>query len=151
MITITHQALINRPAADVFAFIADPTNDPRWCPPVLAAEQIKGKKPETGARYRQTVKPGPKKLISTLEITDFQPNQRLAWQGSNEMLAFHGWYEVEPADGGAHVTMSSKLEMKGFWRLLAPIISLASRSTAKKEFLNLKQLLENQAELAPAG
>lgn len=93
MITITHEEVIARPGADVFAFIADPTNDPHWCPPVLAAEQIEGNGPEEGARYRQTVKPGPKALTSTMEITEYQPNWRMAWEGSNEMLAFHGRYK----------------------------------------------------------
>lgn len=89
MITITHEEMIERPVADVFDFIADPTNDPQWCLPVLAAEQIKGVGPQEGVRYRQTVKPGPKALTNTLEITEYRPNRRLAWQGRNEMLTFH--------------------------------------------------------------
>lgn len=151
MITINHEEIIDRPAADVFAFIADPTNDPQWCPPVLAAEQIKGVSPQAGARYRQTVKPGPKELTNTLEITEYRPNRRMAWRGHNRMAEFHGRYDVEPANEGARVFMSSSLKLKGLWRLLTPIISLASRSATKEEFQNLKQSLESKpAKLSAA-
>lgn len=146
MITITHEETINRPVEEVFAFIADPTNDPRWCPPVLEAEQVTGNGPEKGARFRQIVKPGPKKLTNSMEITAYQPNRRIAWQGSNEMLEFHGWYEVEADNGGARVAMTSRLEARGIFRLLEPFLGRASRSVAVEEFKNLKQLLESERE-----
>jgi len=146
MITITHEETINRPVEEVFAFIADPTNDPRWCPPVLEAEQIAGDGPETGARYRQVVKPGPKRLTSVMEMTEYLPNRRVAWKGGNEMLEFHGRYEVEAVNGGARVVMTSNLAARGILRLLEPLLRRASRDVAVEEFRNLKRLLESQRE-----
>ena len=144
MITITHEETINRPVEDLFAFIADPTNDPRWCPPVLEAEQVAGNGPEEGARYRQIVKPGPKQLTNNMAITEYEPNRRIAWQGSNEMLEFHGRYEVGAVNGGTRVVMTSNLAARGILRLLEPLLSRASRSVAEEEFQNLKQLLEGE-------
>ena len=149
MIDIRYETIIDRADAKVFAFIANPANDPHWCPPVLEAEQIAGDGPAKGARFRQIVKPGPKRLTNTLEITEFEPNRRMAWEGSNGMMDFHGHYEVAPVEGGTRVVMISRLEMKGLWRLLAPLISRASRDMAAEEFQNLKQLLE--AEPASSG
>lgn len=145
MITNNHEAIIERPVEEVFTFIADPVNDPRWCPPVLQAEQIDGNGPAVGARYRQVVKPGPKKLTNTVALTAYQPNQSVTWKGSNGMMDFQGCYEVESLNGGAstRVFMSSNLELKGIFRLLKPFLQRASESMAEEEFQNLKQLLES--------
>lgn len=149
MITITHETIIERPVEEVFAFIADPINDPRWCPPVLQAEQIEGNGPDVGARYRQVVKPGPKKTTNTVAITEYRPNQKMTWKGSNGMMNFAGCYEVESLNGGAttRVFMSSSLEVKGIFRLLKPFLQRASENVAEEEFRNLKQLLESNAAL----
>ena len=148
MITITHEEMIKRPVEEVFAFIADPTNDPRWCPPVLEAEQVAGNGLEEGARYRQVVKPGPKQLTNSVTITECHPNRRVAWEGSNGMMTFHGWYDVEAVNGSTRVVMTSKLAARGVLRLLEPFLLRASRNVAAEEFENLKQLLEGERDRA---
>jgi carbon monoxide dehydrogenase subunit G len=151
MFTATQQSFINRPVEEVFDFIADPTNDPRWCPPVLEAEQIEGDGPSAGARYRQRVKPGPIPMTSTLELTEVRRNKFVAWQGSNGMATFHGRYEIEAVDDGTRVTMSSSLQPKGLARLLEPVLRRSSQDVAQEEFEILKQLLEDSVAPAPAG
>ena len=146
MITITHEAIIQRPAPEVFAFIADCANDPLWCPPVLAAEQTGGDGPALGAQYRQAVKPGPQKLTNHIEIVEYDPPRRVAWEGRNESAVFHGHYELEALNGSTRVLMTSNITFQGWMRLLRPIIAWASRKTAAEEFENLKQLLEAQPE-----
>jgi uncharacterized protein YndB with AHSA1/START domain len=41
-VEIVRSVEIDRPTADVFAFVADPRNDPRWCPKVRSVEQAAG-------------------------------------------------------------------------------------------------------------
>jgi polyketide cyclase/dehydrase/lipid transport protein len=48
--------LINRPAGEVFAFIADGGNDPKWRPDVIDIAHVPGTGTGLGARYRQGVK-----------------------------------------------------------------------------------------------
>lgn len=146
MLTATHEEIIHRPLQEVFDFIADPTNDPLWCPPVLEAEQIAGDGPAQGARYRQIVKPGPFPLTNTMELTEVRPNHFVAWRGSNGMATFHGWYELEAVEGGTRVYMSSSLQPTGIARLLEPILRRAGQNVAREEFENLKQLLEKRGE-----
>jgi Polyketide cyclase / dehydrase and lipid transport len=44
-VRIERSILIERPFAEVFGFVADPRNDPRWCPKVDSVEQIEGEAP----------------------------------------------------------------------------------------------------------
>jgi uncharacterized membrane protein len=143
MFTVNHEETIERPVEEVFAFIADVENEPHWCPPVLESSQVEGDGPQKGAVYRQIVKPGPKKLTNKVEITEYEAGERMAWQGSNEMADFHGWYEVEPVNDGTRVVMSSSLAAKGLMRLLEPFIRRAAEGVTEEEFQTLKRLLEN--------
>ena len=42
---------IRRPLAEVFEYVADCTNDPRWCKKVESVRQVEGEGPGPGARY----------------------------------------------------------------------------------------------------
>lgn len=42
---------IARTVDEVFAFVSDPRNDPRWCPTVRSVEQVQGDGPGVGSAY----------------------------------------------------------------------------------------------------
>lgn len=142
MITITHESTIDCPVDKVFAFMADAENDPRWCPPVLEVKRTSGNGVEVGTRYQIVAKPGPFKAEGTFEIVDYQPNRRIEYKGRHNVANFHYWYTFEPNNGATQVRMTSSLALKGWLRLLQPIIRRASEQVAVEEFQNLKRILE---------
>lgn len=144
MITITHDEYIDRPVEDVFAYIANPENDPQWCPTVLETIQIAGDGPGRDTRYHMAAKPGPKTVEGTIEVVDYEPNTRFEWRGSNDAGDFHGWYTLESVNGGARVHMTSILELRGLMRFLEPVINRAGQNVAVEGFQNLKRILETQ-------
>lgn len=48
---VARSVLIARPAPEVFAFVSDLRNDPRWCRKVLSCEQVAGDGPGLDARF----------------------------------------------------------------------------------------------------
>lgn len=148
MITTTHEEYIDHPIEEVFAYIADPENDPTWCPPVLETTQIAGDGPGPDARYHMVSKPGPKTVEGTIEVVDYQPNTRFEWRGSNGAGDFHGWYTLESVNGGTRVHMTSTLELHGLMRFLSPLIQRASQNVAVEEFHTLRQILEGEERAA---
>ena len=66
-----HQVTIRRPLYEVFAFVADTENDPRWRPGVAEIERISGE--GAGAKYRQLIKgPGGRTIPADFEIVEFE-------------------------------------------------------------------------------
>ena len=52
------EIFINRSIEDVYKFIADNENDPRWCVPVIETDRIIGDAPGANTRYSFASKAG---------------------------------------------------------------------------------------------
>lgn len=75
----TNTVTIARPASDVFAFLADGTNNPRWRSAVVEISLKSGK--GKGAIYQQSVKgPFGRRVPADYEKTDFVPHTRIAFR-----------------------------------------------------------------------
>ena len=116
MLQSTHTAVVPKPPGEVFAFLADGTNAPKWRSGVLdvALESGEG----LGARYRQGVKgPGGRRVAADYEITVYDPPSRLAFAAVAGPVRPTGEFRLEPADGGTRVTFSLQAEVSGVKRL----------------------------------
>src|SRR5258705_1819477 len=74
-----HQVTFARPVAEVFTFVADGLNGPKWRPGVLDIALVSGS--GGGSVYRQGVKgPGGRRIAADYEVTAYEPNRRLAFR-----------------------------------------------------------------------
>ncbi len=80
---IVRAVVIDRHIEDVFAFVADPLNDPRWCAKVLTVEQIEGTGPGPNARYEVLHRPLPLRPPRRMTYTcvGWEPPIRIQWHG----------------------------------------------------------------------
>jgi uncharacterized protein YndB with AHSA1/START domain len=111
--------LIARAAADVFDFVADPLNDPRWCPKVKSCEQVEGEGPGPGARYRATHQPTrikPAAAIS-VEVTEFDRPRRVRLREEDDDGVFEVTYLLEPEGDGTRFRQRSDVD----WKLPKPL------------------------------
>src|ERR1700757_2673469 len=70
---------IARPVSDVFAFLANAENDTQWRGGVIEMTRTSGQ--GVGTTYRQIVAgPGGRRIDADLEITEFVPDQRIAFR-----------------------------------------------------------------------
>lgn len=144
MITAQVDVTIDRPREEVYDFLTDATNDPRWSPPVKDCQPL-NQPDDTTVRYEATVKPGPKQMTNVFDVSTRHRPERIEWRGSNDMADFDGYYELTPTSDGTHVKMVSNLDVHGPMRLLSPVMAIMSRRNAREQFDQLKQLLEQRA------
>ena len=77
MPSASHSVTINRSASEVFAFVADGENAPRWRSGVLDIQRVSGH--GVGAVYRQGVRgPAGRRIAADYEVTAYQPDRLLA-------------------------------------------------------------------------
>jgi uncharacterized protein YndB with AHSA1/START domain len=111
------QVQIARPVAEVFAFVADGLNGPRWRPGILDISLVSGS--GAGAVYRQGVTgPGGRRIAADYEVTAFEPNRRLAFRAIAGPVRPTGEYRFEEVDGGTRLTFSLQAELSGLKKLL---------------------------------
>jgi uncharacterized protein YndB with AHSA1/START domain len=139
----TNEIVIDRPPADVFAFLADPTNDPKWRTGVLDIAHESGT--GAGARYRQGVKgPGGRRIAADVEITRFEPDSALGFRATAGPVRPEGLYELEPVDpGSTRVRFSLRAQVGGLKRLLAPMVQKTMNAEVGA-LERLKQVLEQR-------
>jgi uncharacterized protein YndB with AHSA1/START domain len=115
----SNEVVVGRPAAEVFAFLADPENDPRWRPGVLDIARVDG----DGARYRQGVRgPGGRRVDADIEVTAREPERLIAFRTIARPARPEGRYELRPAGAGTRVRFALEAELRGVKRLMAPMV-----------------------------
>jgi uncharacterized protein YndB with AHSA1/START domain len=109
--------VIARPPAEVYAFFADAENDKSWRPGVTL---IRREGPlAVGTRYTQRIAgPGGRQVAADVEITELDPDTRVAFRGVAGPVRPDGDYSFAPAEGGTAVTFTLDAELTGVKKLL---------------------------------
>jgi uncharacterized protein YndB with AHSA1/START domain len=133
---------IERPAEDVFAFLADFENVPTWNYAIEKTAKTSPGQVGVGTRYRQT-RSIPTRREEGFEVTVFQPMSRLAVQGQLGPFRTRASYELKPMAGGTRLTNEVNLEpTSGVLRLVAPLAAPRVKAAVAQNLGKLKQVLE---------
>ncbi|HEX5451464.1 MAG TPA: SRPBCC family protein [Candidatus Limnocylindrales bacterium] len=137
----THAVVIHRPVAEVFAFVADGEQGPRWRSGVLDIRRIAGE--GVGTRYLQGVA-GPlgRRVAADYEITVFEPNQRIEFQTVAGPVRPHGRYDFAAEDGGTRLTFTLDAALNGLRRLLMGSMVQRTMEGEVQALDRLKHVLE---------
>jgi hypothetical protein len=124
-------AVVDRPIADVFAFLADGTNDPKFSPRVLQIEKRTDQPVGVGTVFESKVKDAGKTTSRTFELTAFEAPTKIRWteRSKNIVTVPEGGYDLEAVgDTQTKVTIHNKFEGHGFGKL---IVGFALRAAIK--------------------
>jgi hypothetical protein len=137
-------AVIDRPIDEVFAFLAEGTNDPKFSPRVLEIVKTTDGPPGVGTRFTSTVKDAGMTTKREFELIEFQPPNRIRWaeRSKNVVTAAEGGYDLAPEGTGTRITIFNVLEGHGFGKLIAPLALRAARKDADPFAGRIKQAVE---------
>ena len=124
--------VIDRPIDEVFAFLADGENDPKFSPRVLEIAKTTDGPPGVGTVYKSTVKDAGMTTKREFELTAFEAPSRIRWaeRSKNAVTASEGGYDLAPEGDGTRVTLHNVLEGHGIGKLFAPLALRAARKGA---------------------
>jgi uncharacterized membrane protein len=137
----SHSVTINRPTSEVFAFVADGENAPKWRTGVLDVQRVSGQ--GAGAVYRQGVRgPGGRRIAADYQVTAFQPDTLLAFKTIAGPVRPTGEFRLHEADGATTLTLSLQADLGGVKRLLMSGMVQTTMDAEVAAIDNLKRLLE---------
>ena len=137
--------VINRPIEEVFAFISNPENLPRWRAGTLEIKQDSSGPLGVGSIVRGRFTFLGRPFDGNLEIIAHEPHQRYGTRLVEGPFPLEARYTLEPAGHGTQLTLVIEGEPGGFFKLAEPlVVSLAKRSY-EADLHNLKEMLEAQA------
>jgi len=136
--------VIDRPIEEVFAFLADGENDPKFSPRVVEIAKTTEGPPGVGTVYASTVKDAGMTTKREFRLTAFEPPTRIRWAevSKNLVTAPEGGYELVRDGSGTQVTIYNVLEGHGPGKLIAPLALRSARKGAD-DFANaIKRAVE---------
>jgi len=136
--------VIDRPIEEVFAFLADGENDPKFSSRVLEMARTTDGPTGVGTVYASTVKDAGVKTKREIKITEFTPPTRIRWAevSKNLVTASEGGYDLTPEGSGTRVTLYNVLEGHGFGRLIEGFALRGARKGADDFGKSIKRAVE---------
>lgn len=144
MIHVEDSIIIERPLAEVFAFIADQTNAPRWQPDIIEVRRITGDAIGIGTKHTAVRKFMGRRMELTNEYIGFVPNYEVTFSGDGS-VRFQTSYFTESVDGGTKVMCRMQMEPGGLLGLAEPLIAAGLKRDFATNFRDLKTLLEAES------
>lgn len=123
--------LVDRPIDEVFAFLADGTNDPKFSPRVKEIRKTTDGPVGVGTVFESTVKDAGMTTRREFEIIDTQAPTRIRWseRSKNVITVADGGYDLEKvSDTQTKVTIRNTFQGHGFGKL---ILGFALRAAIK--------------------
>jgi uncharacterized protein YndB with AHSA1/START domain len=131
---------INRPIEDVFAYVCDPLNFPRWNSAVKAVRKTSVGEDGVASTYSMERELPTGRAINELEVVASEPPRRFAIRTTAGPTPFLYRYRFSAENGGTVVNFDAQLELESAADFLP---QLARRLVKKGDNLaTLKQILE---------
>jgi hypothetical protein len=138
--------VIDRPIAEVFAFLADGTNDPKFSPRVLEIAKTTDGPIGVGTIFESKVKDAGMTTRRKFELIEFVPSTKIRWaeRSKNMVTASDGGYDLEPVgDGQTKVTIHNELEGHGLGKLIVGFAVTAASKDAPAFAERIKTAVES--------
>jgi hypothetical protein len=146
VIVLSHSLTIRRSPGDVFSFVTDPSQLPRW----QAAQEVERLTPGPvgrGTRFREVQVSLGRRRDQITEVTAFDPGRRFEIRVV-EGPPVDGRWDFEEIEGGTRLTFTPLIRLQGVLRPLRPVVALGTLLVFAVFHRRLKRILE---EPSPHG
>jgi Polyketide cyclase / dehydrase and lipid transport len=141
MARIEGEIVIRRSIEDVFDFVVDERNEPRYNPRMLRAEKLSPGPIGLGTRFRAEfssfLRP-----VAMSEITGHERPRRLASRTHMSAMEVQGTLTFDAVPEGTRMRWSWDLEPRGVFKLITPIVTRIGRRQEEATWASLKRFLE---------
>lgn len=146
MPVIEHKVMINRSVAEIFRFMADFSNNPKWQPASMQLER-------SGKVKIGEMVVGKQRIMGRMQhvnadVVDYVPNQRIAYTGIMGSYAFRTTYDFGfSGAGGTDITIKTDIRVPWWYFMLRPFVVSGLNGQIGTATQNLKQFLEDRRDL----
>ena len=134
-----HEVEIERAPEDVYAFLSDPENLPKWQHEVLEVRL------ESDTRFTEVRTFIGRRVESTIEIIAAEPGREFSIRSGVGPVHFAVRHLLEPAGEGTRLRVMGESEgAGGIFKLGGRLLHRAVERRAREDFRRLKELLESE-------
>ena len=142
MIRLNEATAICCPPGEVFAFLADLNNFAKWRANLVSFTILTAGPTEVGTRCVEVVQVGPMRATGTCDVTEFSAGRSMAFKAVSGGIVYDGRIVVEPSAEGSRLTLTGDVQVRGWLKLMQPMLKRRLASGIKKEASSVKRVLE---------
>jgi hypothetical protein len=146
MTRIEGEIVINRPLEEVFDFVADERNEPRYTPRMLRAEKISPGPIGVGTRFRAETKTMRGSAEMVIEVTAYERLRRLGSSTQLSLMEIHGTLAFEPFRERTRMHWEWDVEPRGLFNPFSSRVAWMGRRQERRIWASLKRYLEAQPD-----
>jgi uncharacterized protein YndB with AHSA1/START domain len=148
VVRIEDSTRIDRPVEEVWRFMSDPSNTPKWYQGTLEVRQVSERPIALGTTFEAVVHYRGRSLMFAARCTVLNQNKELAWEfTSGPTKGSKDTWRMEPiGEKSTRLTRVFDLRVSGSWRLIQPVIVRGMKRAHEAEIHNVKRILEGEPQ-----
>jgi uncharacterized membrane protein len=142
MIKFEKSVLINRPQQEVFDFVTNLSNDPKWQSSIESVEQVSDGPIGVGSTWRYITKFLSRKNETEIQMTSYEPPRHSTVKAVSGPIPFENTHKFQKQDGGTLLTVIGQAEIGGFFKMAEGLVGKQMEKQMDADAAALKKLLE---------
>ena len=137
---------IMQPSDEVFAYITNFENNPKWQNGMKSCKFTSAGPLDVGTTYEQVARFLGRTIVTKFEVVEYEPNRMIKFVSRESTFPLRITRSVKPIDGGTRVHAVIEGEPTGFlFKLLGPLLNRLVSRSINRDYAQLKRLLETGA------
>ena len=144
MVKFEMSVMIDHPIEEVWKFLTDLSNVPKWETEINEVRQNTAGQVGVGSTFEIRRK---NNMTLPERVTEFEPNRKFTFVvTSGPAKESVVTYSVETVEGKVRFTSSGDFKFNGFYKLITPFVSGSMKREELAAMGNLKRILESETK-----
>ena len=142
MINLDLGTLIDRPIKEVFAFVADPNNMPKWNSAVVSLEQITPGAVAVGTKFKSVGEALGRRIEGEMQVTAHEPDTKCGFQVNAGPMQVNLTLTFKTVGTGTKVGLNAQGNPGGIFKLAEGVMAGQVKNMMEGNLARLKSVLE---------
>jgi len=142
MINLDLGTLIDKPVKDVFAFITNPDNMPKWNAAVVSMQQITPGPVGMGTKFKNVGEMLGRRIEGEMQVVAFEPDSKYGFQMNAGPMQVSVTLTFKTVGTGTKLNLNAQGNPAGLFKLAEPVMAGRVKAMMEENLARLKSQLE---------
>ena len=142
MINLDFGTLIDKPVKDVFAFVADPNNMPKWNSAVVSLEQVTPGDVGVGTKFKSVGEMMGRRVEGEMQVVAYEPDSKCGFQVNAGPMQVTMTMTFKTVGTGTKISLNAQGNPAGFFKIAEGVMTGRVKTMMEENLARLKSSLE---------
>ena len=145
MINLDLNTLIDKPIKDVFPFVADPGNMPKWNSVAISLQQVTPGAVGVGTKFKSVGEMMGRRMEGEMQVTSYEPQSKCGFQVNAGPMQVNLTFIFKTVGMGTKVNLNAQGNPGSIFKLAEGMLAGRVKSMMEENLARLKSTLEKGA------